>query len=423
MKKLTLILAAMVLTASQAFGQCGKCGYEVKAENAYTNYNVRYASNPMDAKHYTTDRLRSEFAIEKVFAPGEVNWTYTMFDRFLIGGAEPTTAPLKLTSIAPLYTDKPNDEKNLLDNRELGIINIGGEGTVTVDGKKYTLGFQEALYVGRGAKNIEVSSKDAAKPAKFYMNSACAHQTYPTKKITLKDANNIKAGSLKESNDRVIHQLIIDGVAGVRTCQLQMGVTELKEGSVTVDGKKYTLGFQEALYVGRGAKNIEVSSKDAAKPAKFYMNSACAHQTYPTKKVTLKDANNIKAGSLKESNDRVIHQLIIDGVAGVRTCQLQMGVTELKEGSVWNTMPAHTHLRRMETYLYYNVPEGQKILHVMGEPQETRPIWLNNEQAVISPEWSIHCAAGTSNYTFIWGMAGENLIYNDMQVVKIPTLE
>ena len=115
-----------------------------------------------------------------------------MFDRFLIGGAEPTTAPLKLTSIAPLYTDKPNDQKNLLDNRELGIINIGGEGTVTVDGKKYTLSFQEALYVGRGAKNIEVSSKDAAKPAKFYMNSACAHQTYPTKKVTLKDANNIK---------------------------------------------------------------------------------------------------------------------------------------------------------------------------------------------------------------------------------------
>lgn len=229
----------------------------MKAENSYTNYNVRYASNPMDAKHYTTDRLRGEFAIEKVFAPGEVNWTYTMFDRFLIGGAEPTAAPLQLTSIAPLYTDKPNDQKNLLDNRELGIINIGGEGTVTVD------------------------------------------------------------------------------------------------------GKKYVLGFQEALYVGRGAKNIEVSSKDAADPAKFYMNSACAHQTFPTKKVTLKDANNIKAGSLKESNDRVIHQLIIDGVAGVRTCQLQMGVTELKEGSVWNTMPAHTHLRRMETYLYYNVPEEQ----------------------------------------------------------------
>ena len=298
MKKV-LLSFAMLLVAGAGFAQCCKSAYEVKAENAYTNYNVRYASNPMDAKHYTTDRLRGEYAIEKVFAPGEVNWTYTMFDRFLIGGAQPTTAPLKLTSIAPLYTDKPNDQKDQLDNRELGIINIGGEGTVTVDGKKYTLGFQEALYVGRGAKNIEVASKDANKPAKFYMNSACAHQTFPTKKVTLKDANNIKAG----------------------------------------------------------------------------------------------------------------------------TCQLQMGVTELKEGSVWNTMPAHTHLRRMETYLYYNVPEGQKILHVMGEPQETRPIWLNNEQAVIAPEWSIHCAAGTSNYTFIWGMAGENLIYNDMQVVKIPEMK
>ena len=321
MKKLTLILAAMVLTASQAFGQCGKCGYEVKAENAYTNYNVRYASNPMDAKHYTTDRLRGEFAIEKVFAPGEVNWTYTMFDRFLIGGAEPTTAPLKLTSIAPLYTDKPNDEKNLLDNRELGIINIGGEGTVTVD------------------------------------------------------------------------------------------------------GKKYTLGFQEALYVGRGAKNIEVSSKDAAKPAKFYMNSAGAHQTYPTKKITLKDANNIKAGSLKESNDRVIHQLIIDGVAGVRTCQLQMGMTELKPGSVWNTMPAHVHSRRMEAYFYFEVPDEHAVCHFMGEVDETRHIWMKGDQAVLSPEWSIHSAAATHNYTFIWGMGGENLDYGDQDFSLITDLK
>lgn len=320
MKK-TMMTIAFCLVAGFGFAQCGMKGYEVKAENAYTNYNLRYASNPMDAKHYTTQRLRSEYAIEKVMAPGEVNWTYTMFDRFLVGGAVPTTTPLKLTSIAPLYTDKPNDEKNLLDNRELGIINIGADGTVTVD------------------------------------------------------------------------------------------------------GKTFELGFQEALYIGRGAKDIMLASKNASQPAKFYLNSACAHQSFPTKKVTLKEANNIKAGSLKESNDRVIHQMIINGVAGVRTCQLQMGITELKEGSVWNTMPAHTHTRRMETYLYYNVPEGQKILHMMGEPQETRPIWLHNEQAVISPEWSIHCAAGTSNYTFIWGMAGENLIYNDMQVIKIPDLE
>lgn len=321
MKKITLMLAVMLVTAGQSFAQCCKTGYEVKSENAYTHYNVRYASNPLDAKHYDTQRLRSEYAIENVMVPGEVNWTYTMFDRFLIGGAVPTTAPLKLTSIAPLYTDKPNDGKNLLDNRELGIINVGGEGTVTVDGKSYTL------------------------------------------------------------------------------C------------------------FQEALYVGRGAKDITVSSKNAAQPAKYYMNSATAHQAFPTKKVTLKEANNIKAGSLKESNDRVIHQMIIDGVAGVHTCQLQMGITELKEGSVWNTMPAHLHLRRMETYFYYNVPEGQKIMHIMGQPQETRPMWLNNEQAVINPEWSIHCAAGTSNYTFIWGMAGENLVYTDMQVVKIPDLK
>lgn len=326
MKKTFATLALCLLTTGMALAQdCGSCkkGYEVKQENSYTNYNVRWANHPEDAKHYTTARLRSEFVIDKVFASGEVNWTYTMYDRFLIGGAQPTLTPLKLTSIAPLYVDesKGDNGRNLLDNRELGIINVGGEGVVTVD------------------------------------------------------------------------------------------------------GKSYTLGFQEALYVGRGCKDISLVSRDAANPAKFYMNSACAQTSYPVKKVTLKEANNIKAGSLKESNDRVIHQLIIDGVAGVKTCQLQMGVTELKEGSVWNTMPAHTHLRRMEAYMYYNVPEGQKILHVMGEPQETRPIWLNNEQAVISPQWSVHCAAGTSNYTFIWGMAGENLVYTDMQVVKIPDLE
>ncbi|EFI72510.1 MULTISPECIES: 5-dehydro-4-deoxy-D-glucuronate isomerase [Segatella] len=321
MKKIVLSIA-LCLAASLVSAQDFK-GYEVKAENAYTNYNVRWATGPEDAKHYTTDRLRKEYLIEKVFAPGEVNWTYTFYDRFLIGGAEPTTTPLKLTSIAPLYVDesKGTSGRTLLDNRELGIINIGGNGIVTVD------------------------------------------------------------------------------------------------------GKKYELGFQEALYVGKGAKEIIVASKNAAEPAKFYLNSACAHVTYPTKKVTLKEAKNIKAGSLKESNDRVIHQMIIDGVAGVRTCQLQMGITELKEGSVWNTMPAHTHTRRMEAYMYYKVPQGQKILHVMGEPQETRPMWMNNEQAVISPQWSIHCAAGTSNYTFIWGMCGENLVYTDMQVVGIPNLK
>ena len=206
MKK-TLLTLAFGLTATISMAQ--------------TNYEVRWANHPEDVKHYDTQRLRKDFAIEKVFAPGEVNWVYSMYDRFLIGGAEPVGAPIHLTTIEPLHTDKPQDKKRLLDNRELGIINVGGKGTVTVDGKTYELDFQEALYVGRADdknnKDIVLSSVDAAHPAKFYMNSACAHKSYPTKKVTLKEANNIKAGSLKESNDRVIHQMIIDGVAGVRT--------------------------------------------------------------------------------------------------------------------------------------------------------------------------------------------------------------
>lgn len=305
MKKL-FITAAVALMSMSAMAQ-------------NVNYQVRWANHPEDAKHYTTDRLRKEFLVEKVFAPNEVNWTYTMYDRFLIGGAEPVDAPIKIEPIEPLLA------KTFLENREMGIINIGGPGVVTVDGKKYDLNFQEGIYVGRSTE--------------------------------------------------------------------------------------------------KNPNNIILSSKDPKNPAKFYMNSATAHTSFPTKLVTLKEAKNIKAGSLAESNDRVIHQLIINGVAGVRTCQLQMGVTELKTGSVWNTMPAHTHMRRMETYLYFNVPEGQRICHIMGEPQETRPMWLNNEQAVISPQWSVHCAAGTSNYTFIWGMAGENLDYGDMQKIQTTDLK
>lgn len=305
MKKL-FITAAVALMSMSAMAQT-------------VNYQVRWANHPEDAKHYTTDRLRKEFLVEKVFAPNEVNWTYTMYDRFLVGGAEPVDAPIKIEPIEPLLA------KTFLENREMGIINIGGPGVVTVDGKKYDLNFQEGIYVGRSTE--------------------------------------------------------------------------------------------------KNPNNIILSSKDPKNPAKFYMNSATAHTSFPTKLVTLKEAKNIKAGSLAESNDRVIHQLIINGVAGVRTCQLQMGVTELKTGSVWNTMPAHTHMRRMETYLYFNVPEGQRICHIMGEPQETRPMWLNNEQAVISPQWSVHCAAGTSNYTFIWGMAGENLDYGDMQKIQTTDLK
>lgn len=313
MKKLFLLLVTLIPTLSTLNPQLSTCFAQ------QTNYEVRWSHHPEDAKGYDTERLRKEFLIEKVFAENEVNWTYSMYDRFLIGGCMPVGKTIALEAIEPLKA------KTLLENRELGIINIGGAGVVTVDGKDYDLNYNEGIYVGRSTE--------------------------------------------KQPN------------------------------------------------------NVTLRSKDAKNPAKFYMNSATAHQSFPTKRVTLKEANNIKAGSLAESNDRVIHQLIINGVAGVRTCQLQMGVTELQTGSVWNTMPAHTHMRRMETYLYYQVPENQMICHIMGEAQQTRPMWMKNEQAVISPQWSIHCAAGTSNYTFIWGMAGENLDYGDMQKIQTTDLK
>ena len=280
------------------------------AAQGYTHYELRHACHPSDVKTYDTQRLRSNFAIETLFANDQVHMTYSLNDRFVIGGALPVTKALKLEAIDPLKAP------NFLHRREIGIVNVGGDGTVKVGDKEYELKYKEALYVGSGAHEIYFSSKDASKPARFYFKSAAAHMSYPTKKITLKDATNIKAGSANESNERVINQLIVN-------------------------------------------------------------------KTVPS-------------------------------------CQLQMGMTELKPGSVWNTMPAHVHSRRMEAYFYFEVPQGQAVCHFMGEPQETRPIWLHNEQAVISPEWSIHSGAGTSNYTFIWGMAGENLDYGDMDGVK-PT--
>lgn len=303
MKKnfLTLLMALAALTGM--------------AQNNYTHYQVRQTHHPADVRHYDTERLRQEFLIDTIFAQGQIHLVYSQYDRFLIGGVQPGTTPLRLQPIEPLGVE------HFLAQREMGIINVGGKGTVIIDGKDYDLDFKEALYVGRG---------------------------------------------------------------------------------------DYEISFR---------------SEDAANPARFYLNSATAHKAYPIKKVTLKEAKKIKAGSLAESNDRVINQLIIDGVAGVRTCQLQMGLTELQTGSVWNTMPAHTHLRRMETYLYFNVPQNQMVCHFMGEPQETRPVWMGDCQAVISPQWSIHCAAGTSNYSFIWGMAGENLDYGDMQPVKITDMK
>lgn len=187
-------------------------------------------------------------------------------------------------------------------------------------------------------------------------------------------------------------------------------------GKVITEDATYELAYKDAIYLGRGTKKVVFESVDPANPAKFYINSANAHKELPSKLVTKGDANIIQLGAQETSNERTINQLIIKEV--VETCQLQMGMTELQPGSVWNTMPAHTHDRRNEVYFYFEVPEGQAVCHFMGEPKETRHLFMANEQAVISPSWSIHSAAGTSNYTFIWGMAGENLDYTDMDFAQ-----
>jgi 4-deoxy-L-threo-5-hexosulose-uronate ketol-isomerase len=277
-----------------------------------TKYTIQTACHPEDAKHYDTETLRARFLMPEVMVADEIRLTYSLYDRFIFGGAVPATKDLKLETIDPLKADY------FLERRELGVINVGGEGVVVVDGKSYTLKFKDALYVGRGNKDVVFRSKDAKKPAKFYINSAPAHKAYKTQLVTIEG----RKGSLK--------------------------------------------------------------------------------------------SNSFPAGKMEDSNDRVINQLIVANVLEEGPCQLQMGLTELKPGSVWNTMPAHTHSRRIEAYFYFNVTEGNMICHLMGEPQQERLVWMANEQAIMSPEWSIHAAAGTSNYMFIWGMAGENLDYGDM---------
>ena len=193
------------------------------------------------------------------------------------------------------------------------------------------------------------------------------------------------------------------------------------EAKVTADGEVFVLAFKEALYIGKETAEVTFESSDSNNPAKLYINSAPAHHKYPTKKITKADAEIVELGSMETANHRIINKLIVNSV--VKTCQLQMGMTELKSGSVWNTMPAHTHDRRMEAYFYFEVPESQSVCHFMGQPQESRHIWMQNEEAVISPNWSIHSGAGTSSYTFIWGMAGENLDYGDMDHCAIKDLK
>lgn len=187
---------------------------------------------------------------------------------------------------------------------------------------------------------------------------------------------------------------------------------------IKVDGTGYELDLKEALYITQGSKEIILESADPAQPAMLYMNSAPAHKGFRNKLIKQSDVNIMELGNEKDSNKRRIKQFIVTSTC--QTCQLQMGITELQSGSVWNTMPPHTHGRRMEVYFYTDVPEGQAVCHFMGQPNETRHIWMKNNQAVISPNWSLHSAAGTSNYSFIWGMAGENLDFTDMDTIK-PT--
>ena len=274
---------------------------------------LRYAAHPEDVKGWDTSRLRKEFLIENIFVPDDISLVYSLYDRYIVGGAMPVKKKLLLESVDVLKSE------NFLDRREMGIINAGGEALIETEGMLYKLGFKEALYLGKGTKSVIFTSTDINKPAKLYINSAPAHHEYPSRKVTRSEAEVVELGTMEASNHRTINKLLVNTV--------------------------------------------------------------------------------------------------------VQTCQLQMGMTELKTGSVWNTMPVHIHNRRMEAYFYFEVPEKQSICHFMGDPDETRHIWMKNEQAVLSPSWSIHSAAGTSNYTFVWGMAGENLDYGDMDIRQPDTLK
>ena len=284
---------------------------------------LRTAASPRDSKYYDTKRLREEYLIDDLFHPDEIKLVYSHIDRIITGSAVPVKKTLALTAGEELRAE------HFCDRRELGVINIGGAGKITIDGKEVPVGPKEGMYIGMGAKEISFASADPAVPAKFYLNSAPAHKTYPT--VLIK-----------------------------------------REGTPADDV------------------------------------------------VIIKDENKKELGSLEEANHRVINKYILPGQ--VESCQLEMGMTELKPGSVWNTMPCHTHDRRMEVYLYFGIPEDAFVMHFMGEPTETRHIVMRNEQAVISPSWSIHSGCGTQAYTFIWGMVGENQDFDDMDDVAMKDL-
>jgi len=270
--------------------------------------DIRYSNHPEDSKYYDTEKLRRNYLIDNVFEADEISLTYSHQDRMIAGGAMPVNTELRLGSTKELGTDY------FLERREMGIINVGGKGTVVLDGKEYALDFKDGLYIGMGTKEIAFRSENSASPAKFYINSSPAHKTYPTVYITKDKANHRPLGSGENMNKRVVNQYIHPAV-----CE---------------------------------------------------------------------------------------------------SCSLQMGMTELDKCNSWNTMPAHTHERRMEVYFYFELEDDNVVFHMMGQPQETRHIIMHNEQAVISPSWSIHCGTATSNYTFIWGMCGENQTYDDMDNIN-----
>lgn len=273
---------------------------------------VRNASNSKDMKHYTTERLREEFLITGLFTADNSKMVYSHIDRIITAGFMPVTKELKLEAGKELAADF------FLQRREMGCINIGGKGTITVDGTEYVMNPRDGIYIGMGNKEITFKSDDAEAPAKFYVSSCPAHCTYPTVHIDITKAKKVPCGSIEECNKRVINQYIHPEV--------------------------------------------------------------------------------------------------------MKSCQLSMGLTQLEVGSNWNTMPCHTHDRRMEVYMYLDMEENDVVFHMMGEPQETRHIIMHNEDAVISPSWSIHSGVGTRNYSFIWAMCGENQEFTDMDFVETKDL-
>ena len=285
-------------------------------EKENSEMEVRPGANPVDVKTYDTDRLRHDFLIQDLFVADQIKTVYSQIDRIIVGAATPAKNTLTLEAGAELRA------QYFLERREMGIINIGGSGTVTVDGKDYKFKYKDGMYIGMGAKEIKFASDDSSNPAKFYFNSAPAHMTYPT---------------------------------------------------VFIDPDKDIL-----------------------------------------------PENKKELGCLESANHRTINKYILPGQ--VESCQLEMGMTCLEPGSVWNTMPCHTHDRRMEVYLYFEVPDDAVVFHYMGEPTETRHIVMRNEEAVISPSWSIHSASATHAYTFIWGMVGENQDFDDMDHVDMKDL-